>query len=216
MQSNITVREYSLKFTQLARYAPHVVSDSRSKISKFVFGVNDSVVNECKSAMLNSDMTLARLMTHALQIEKQKIKMREKQNKRVRIGHFNFAQPKSEGENLSQFCSSASSPAPKFRDGNRDRAPSSKSRGSVSNAQTNSPCQTYAKNHKSVCRVGSNVYFECGKPGHRVRDCPQSGYQGQQNRSPAQFGRPNQQDATSNATSGQRPNRFYALQSCQD
>ena len=61
----MTVTEYSLKFSKLARYAPHVVTDSRAKISKFVSKVNDSVVNECRSAMLNSDMTLARIMTHA-------------------------------------------------------------------------------------------------------------------------------------------------------
>ena len=56
------MKEYSLKFTQLARYAPHVVADSRAKMSKFVSGVNDSMVNKCISAILNSDMTLARLM----------------------------------------------------------------------------------------------------------------------------------------------------------
>ena len=61
----MTVRKYSLIFTQLARYAPHVVADNRSKMSKFVSGVNDSMVNKCRSMMLNSVMTLARLMTHA-------------------------------------------------------------------------------------------------------------------------------------------------------
>ena len=74
----MTVKEYSLKFTQLARYAPHVVADSRAKMSKFASGVNDSMVNKCRSAMLNSDMTLAKLMTHAQQIKEQKIMMREK------------------------------------------------------------------------------------------------------------------------------------------
>ncbi|KAF3652469.1 putative uroporphyrinogen decarboxylase, chloroplastic-like [Capsicum annuum] len=51
----------------------------------------------------------------------------------------------------------------------------------------------------------------CGKPGHRVRDCPQSGSQGQYNRPPAQSNHLNQQGATSSATSGQRLNRLYAL-----
>ena len=63
------VRKYSLRFTQLARYAPHVVADNRTKMSKFMSGVNNSVVNECRFAILIDDMTLARLMTHAQQVE---------------------------------------------------------------------------------------------------------------------------------------------------
>ena len=65
----MTVKEYSLKFTQLAIYTPHVVADGRAKMSKFALGVNNSIVNECRSTMLNMDMTLARLMTHAQLIE---------------------------------------------------------------------------------------------------------------------------------------------------
>ena len=147
-QGNMMVKEYSLKFTQLSRYAPYVVADSRAKMSKFVSGVNNSVVNECRYAMLNSDMNIARLMTHAQQIEEKKIKIEEKQNKRARIGSFNFAQPKSEGGSHSQFCpksvvlapSSSSAPAPRFKDGNRDRMLGSKSKGSISSAHTYPLC----------------------------------------------------------------------------
>ena len=32
-QGNMSVKEYSLKFTQLARYTPHVVADNRSRMS---------------------------------------------------------------------------------------------------------------------------------------------------------------------------------------
>ncbi|KAF3632101.1 hypothetical protein FXO38_26286 [Capsicum annuum] len=131
-----------------------VANSAASRIREFTrmnppsFFGSKSEEDTLEIAMLNSDMTLARLMTHAQQIEKQKIKMREKQNKKARIG--------------------------------------------------------------------SDVYFGYGKPGHRVRDCPQSSYQHQQNRSTAQTGRPNQQGATSSATSGQHPNRLYAFQSQQD
>ena len=52
-------------FTQLARYAPHVVADNRSKMSKFVSGVSNSVVKECRTAMLISEMDLSRMMVHA-------------------------------------------------------------------------------------------------------------------------------------------------------
>lgn len=57
-QGSMSVKEYPLKFTQLARYAPHVVANSRSKMSKFVSGVSDSVVKECRTAMLIREMDL--------------------------------------------------------------------------------------------------------------------------------------------------------------
>lgn len=85
------VKEYSLKFTQLSRYAPHVVANRRAKMSKFALGVNDSMVNEWRFTILNSDMTLARLMTHAQLKEEKKIKQREKQNNKARTGSFNFS-----------------------------------------------------------------------------------------------------------------------------
>ncbi|KAF3685344.1 hypothetical protein FXO37_00715 [Capsicum annuum] len=181
-QGNMTVKEYSLKFTELARYDPHVVADNKTNMSKFASGVNDSMVNDSKSVMLNSDMTLARLMTHDQQIEEQKIKQGEKQNKRAKTSSFKFAQPKLEGGNHSQFhpkssvpaSSSASAPVPKFGG-------------------------TCGKNHKGDCRAGTDVCFRCGKLSHRVRDCPQSGYQSHL-RSPAQSGCPNQKGTTTSAT----------------
>ena len=128
------MKEYSLKFTQLARYAPYVVAGSKSRMSKCVSWVNDSMVKECRTAILISEIDLARLMIHAQQIEEQKYKESEKQNKKARIGSFNFSQPKLESGNRSGFHpkssvpapSSASAPVPKFRDGNRDRAPGPK------------------------------------------------------------------------------------------
>ena len=93
--------------------------------------------------------------------------MREKQNKRARTGSFNFAQPKSEGENHSQFHpkslvpapSSASAPALNFKDGKKDRALGFKSQGSVSSACTYPLCQTCGKNHRGAFRASSEVYF---------------------------------------------------------
>ncbi|KAF3629505.1 putative pre-mRNA-processing protein 40A-like isoform X2 [Capsicum annuum] len=64
-QGSMTIREYRLKFNQLAKYAPNLVADNRASMSKFVTGVSSYVVKECRSAMLNSDKNLSRLMTHA-------------------------------------------------------------------------------------------------------------------------------------------------------
>ena len=61
-QGNMSVEEYSLKFSMLSRYSPYLVSNPRDEMSHFVMGVADLVMEKCRNAMLHDDMTLARLM----------------------------------------------------------------------------------------------------------------------------------------------------------
>ena len=42
-QGNMTVQEYGLKFNQLLRYAPHMVTNFRAQMNKFLYGVSDLV-----------------------------------------------------------------------------------------------------------------------------------------------------------------------------
>lgn len=116
----MSMKEYSLKFTQLDRYAPYVLANNRSRMRKFVSGVSDSMVKEYRTIIMIKEMDLASLMAHAQQIEEEKINKIERENKRARIGSSNFTQSRSEGGNHPQLHqksivsapSSASAPIP--------------------------------------------------------------------------------------------------------
>lgn len=61
----MSVKEYCLMFNQLSKYAPNMMADSRTSMSKFLTGVLSYVVKECRSSMINKEIDLPRLMIHA-------------------------------------------------------------------------------------------------------------------------------------------------------
>lgn len=80
----MTVKEYSLKFTRLFKYAPSMVADSRARMSKIMSGVSEAVVKECRTAMLIKEMDISGLMNHAQHIEEEKFKESIRESKRGR------------------------------------------------------------------------------------------------------------------------------------
>jgi len=86
----MSVREYTLRFTQISKYAPSIMADRRDKMSKFVSGVSDMVVKECRTAMLVHDMDIFHLIAHAQQIEEEKLKERSREAKRARVDDGNY------------------------------------------------------------------------------------------------------------------------------
>ncbi|MCQ7842151.1 retrotransposon gag domain-containing protein, partial [Salmonella enterica] len=86
-QDSLSAHEYGLKFTQLSRYAPEMVTDMRSRMSLFVAGLSHLSSKEGRAAMLIGDMDISRLMVYVQQVEEEKLRDREEfRNKKAKIG----------------------------------------------------------------------------------------------------------------------------------
>lgn len=111
---NRRMREYSLNVTQLARYTLNMAADFRSRISKFISGVSKDLVKQCRTMISIKEIDLYRLVAHAQQIEVEKIKEKERENKKAKTGSLNFSQQSLDGWNYSHFWKEILSPIPIF------------------------------------------------------------------------------------------------------
>lgn len=232
-QGKMSVREYGLKFTQLSRYAPELVSTMRAKMRKFVSGISDEVVLECKGAMLNKDMDISRLMMYAQQVEEEKkkrVEVGERQNKRARPADQETNHQHSGKSGRQWFKkkswghdhSSASAPAPRpsgnqrFQSSQGPRGSGTQSQGSVAQSYPSyPPCSTCGKAHRGKCLMGKDVCYGCGQLGHYHKDCPKAkGTPGGSKTPASTFSAPTAKGATSGADGGR--NRLYALSTRQD
>lgn len=87
----MAIEDYVLEFTRLSRYAPKMVVEPRACMLKFVNGVSDLVLKECKIAMLIKDINLSSLIIHAQQIEVEKLKEIDRGNKLARTDQFEYS-----------------------------------------------------------------------------------------------------------------------------
>lgn len=80
-QEKMSIKEYTLKFNQIACYASELAINMRAYMTKFASGLLDDLVLECKGAMLNRDMNFSRLSIHMQQVEDQKKRVAEARQK---------------------------------------------------------------------------------------------------------------------------------------
>ena len=52
-QGGMRLKDYSVKFTQLSKHVPTMVADSSAMMNKFVVGIFNLVVNECRSVFVD-------------------------------------------------------------------------------------------------------------------------------------------------------------------
>jgi len=197
----MSVREYSLKFNSLARYAPNVVATMGDRVHRYVDRLDSYRDRDCTIASLNKYMDIARMQAFAQKLEDQRQRRRTQESetghsKRARsMGQFT----PSQGEFRPRFFNRPPRPSssystvsapPQFQGsrgnqfGQRGESQGSRTAGyqeQGSMSQSRPPrefCKQCGRNHLGACRFGTNVCFWCGTPGHMMRNCPHRGVGG--------------------------------------
>ncbi|KAL4643006.1 hypothetical protein ACB092_02G061200 [Castanea dentata] len=150
IQGNKTVLQYEAKFTELSRFAPHIVADDVRKAKKFQRGLRPSI---------RTRMAALRLKSYSEVVETAKVVEKECEDYQ-RIRSQNNKRPKTEG----------------FHKGNEHNKPFKKKTTAEPETkmvqQVVEVCQKCGKKHKGVCYRESGACFKCGQMGHRIKDCP--------------------------------------------
>lgn len=89
---NMSMKEYLLKFTQLSRYALEMVIRLRARMRKFFSSVSKLVAKKYRTTMIIGEINLSKPMKPDLNIEKDKIKEKERENKREGTSNFGCTQ----------------------------------------------------------------------------------------------------------------------------
>ncbi|WMV58487.1 hypothetical protein MTR67_051872 [Solanum verrucosum] len=173
-QGGMNVQEYSLKFTQLSKYAPAFVADSKDMMSRYLMGVSRLVRKECHSTMLHDNMYISCLMVYAQQMEDEKLQDKNREVKRARTGDGDFSNAKSDGQGRprfkQRFSNQGSSSAPRV---NKDMVSNPNPQGcnSCGSYVSRPNCAKCGRKHDGKCLVGPKWCYGCGKSVHKMRDC---------------------------------------------
>ncbi|XP_069148177.1 uncharacterized protein [Solanum lycopersicum] len=154
LQVDISILEYSLEFTKLAKFAPFLVSDPRDERSRFVTGVSNDLIVECHSVMLHDNMNISHLIVHAQQVEENRVKKSIKETNRAKSFDGESSKGRLDIQDKPKFKKRFSIQVPsKFPKARDDR---------VSNPKSNKGRSTSSPRKKPTCgKCGKKHYGDC-------------------------------------------------------
>ncbi|XP_028053206.1 uncharacterized protein LOC114257627, partial [Camellia sinensis] len=154
-QGRMSVAEYEAKFTELARFAPHIVDTDYKKARKFEGGLDLEVFDRVGVQKLP---TYVEVLDRSLMAEATLAAMKQGKAPATTTTEW---RGKRSGFGFKKGRSFVSK-----KQNTRTSNSSSQSSGSIP------VCSDCGKRHRGVCYRVSGACFRCGQPGHVVKDCP--------------------------------------------
>ncbi|XP_057789782.1 uncharacterized protein LOC131006622 [Salvia miltiorrhiza] len=177
-QGKNTVTKYDHEFNRLSRYYPQLVDTDEKKADKFRKGLHPDIAI---SLVSQGTLTYAQSLTRALNIESLLPKEREK--KPIQQFDGNREKRKWEAESFEEGNSKrkffrepplqqSQQQQPQFQQQLRQPQQQNQQYPQQWGFQGQKPmCPQCNKFHLGECRMGTNICFKCGRPGHMVKDC---------------------------------------------